>query len=268
MAQTLAADHDYHIHSTLSACCGDPLMTPQTILSTCESLGLKAIAVTNHLWDSSMPGADDWYRPQDVAHLEKLLPFPPSDKLEFLFGCETEFCGGDKIGLSPEHYDVFDWIIVPFNHLHNNFSRPVDCVTPSQVAALYTDHFEDLLRQPLPWRKTGIAHLTCQLTYPHPNLTDVFDLLDERRIRAVFDTLAKRGAGVELNAGCFKPGWEAKEKSHLRIYEWARDAGCLFYCGSDAHSVSGIKRVQEWLPAVIEKLGLTQAQRFTPERVF
>lgn len=237
-------------------------MTADAILKVLEEEGIREAYITNHLWDADMPGADDWYGPQDIAHVSRVLPLPQSDEVKMGFGCETEFCGGQKIGLSPAHYDVFDFIIVPFNHLHNNFSRPKDVVTPAQVAALFADHFEDLLTHPLPWKKTGIAHLTCGLTYPHENLYEVFDLLDEKRMRKIFDVLAKRGAGIELNAGCFNPGWEEHESSFLRLYRMAKEAGCTFYCGSDAHSLEGLPKLKKQLQPVVGLLGLRGEDRF------
>lgn len=258
----LLTDHDYHIHTALSTCCGDERMTMENIIPALQAAGIREACITDHMWDRRMPGADDWYGPQDVDHVRRNLPFPPSGDLKLYFGCETEFCGGTKIGISPESYDVFDFIIVPFNHLHNNFSRPVDCVTPEQVARLFVDHFEDLTRIPLPWHKVGIAHLTCALTYPGENLHRVFELLDYDRLAGIFQKLQAYGAGIELNGGSFKDDWQAHEETFLRIYRVAKAQGCKFYCGSDAHAVGALERVPTLLPIVIEKLGLTQADQF------
>lgn len=255
-------NHDYHIHTTLSTCCGDPEMTPAHAVSRCAAAGFAELVITNHFWDAKMPGADDWYAPQDLMHVQKALPLPQAEGVKVRFGCETEFCGGSKIGISPESYGAFDFIIVPFTHLHNNFSRPVDCVSTAQVAALYMDHFEDLIRIDLPWRKVGIAHLTCQLTYPGPKLHEVFAQLDDRRLRPVFRFLADKGAGIELNAGCFRPGWEEHRDTFLHIYRLAGECGCKFYCGSDAHALDALTRIHQWLPPVAETLGLTEKEQF------
>ena len=259
----LTTQHDYHIHTRLSTCCADGRMSMDNILPALYAAGIREACVTDHLWDRSMPGADAWYAPQDVDHVSRTLPFPEAPEgMAVYFGCETEFCGGRKIGISPQSYDAFDFIIVPFNHLHNNFSRPVDVVTAEQVAALYMDHFEDLLEMPLPWHKVGIAHLTCHLTFPNENLYRVFDLLEEDRLYAIFRSLKASGTGIELNAGCFKPGWRAHEESFLRVYRFAKEAGCSFYCGSDAHSLDALTRVPEWLPEAIDLLDLTEADRY------
>lgn len=255
-------DHDYHIHTSLSTCCHDAAMTPSNILPIVKQQGCREIVITNHFWDKNMPGADDWYGPQDLAHIQKLLPLPDCKDLAVYFGCETEFCGGEKIGISPDSYDAFDFIIVPFNHLHNNFSRPVDCVTPGQVAQLFMDHFEQLLAINLPWKKMGIAHLTCPLTYPGENLYQIFEQLDSSRLRQCFRQLKAWGAGIELNAACFNPGWEQHENTFLEIYRLAKAEGCKFYCGSDAHSLESLPRLNKNLLPVVEKLGLTALDQY------
>lgn len=255
-------DHDYHIHTSLSTCCHEDIMTPENIVPACKAENHMEIVLTNHFWDSKMPGADDWYGPQDLAWVKKLLPLPKENGMKIRFGCETEFCGGKKIGISPESYDEFEFIIVPFTHLHNNFSRPVDCTTPEQVANLYMDHFEDLMAIDLPWKKVGIPHLTCPLVYPGPRLHEVFEHMVDSRLEKCFTFLAKQGTGIELNASSFRPGWEQYPDTFLNIYRIAKAAGCKFYVGSDAHAVASLKNINQNLPVVAEMLGLTEADRY------
>lgn len=255
-------DHDYHIHTSLSTCCHEDQMTPENIIPVCKSENHTEIVLTNHFWDAKMPGADDWYGPQDLNWVKQLLPLPTENGMKIRFGCETEFCGGKKIGISPESYSEFSFIIVPFTHLHNHFSRPVDCTTPEQVANLFMDHFEDLLSIDLPWKKVGIPHLTCPLVYPGPRLHEVFEHMNNGRLEKCFDFLAKAGAGIELNAACFNPGWEQYRDTFLNIYRLAKHAGCKFYTGSDAHALETLKNINQNLPAVIEALGLQNSDRY------
>jgi len=57
-------DNDLHIHSYLSSCSDDPEQTPEAILSHAKKYGLKTICLTDHFWDSAVPGASEWYAPQ------------------------------------------------------------------------------------------------------------------------------------------------------------------------------------------------------------
>lgn len=255
-------DHDYHIHTNLSTCSKDPQMTANNIVQSSIEQGYNEIVITNHFWDEKIPGADEWYAPQNLYHLKKVLPLPEAQGMRVHFGCETEFCGGTKIGISPESYDAFEFIIVPFNHLHNNFSRPVDCVTTAQVAQLYVEHFEQLLVLSLPWTKVGIAHLTVPLTYPGEKLYEVIEQLDPIRMRECFRKICEMGAGVELNAACFKQGWHAHKEVFLSVYSMAKEEGCKFYCGSDAHNITDMPRLKENLKEVIDILRLSDSDRF------
>ena len=257
-----ALDHDYHIHTTLSTCCHDENMDMAHLVPVCRELGRREIVITNHFWDNLMPGADEWYAPQDLAHNKRILPFTDEPDMKIRFGCETECCGGRKIGISPEHYDEFEFIIVPFTHLHNNFSRPVDCTTPEQVAALYMDHFEDLTQLDLPWKKVGIAHLTVSLVYPGENLYRVLDALDSSRIRACLRFMAQHGAGIELNAGCFSADRKARADTFMGIYRIAKEEGCKFYCGSDAHAIRSLNNIDSNIPWPVEALGLDDTDRY------
>lgn len=45
----------------------------------------------------------------------------------------------------------------------------------------------------------------------------------------------------------------------------AKQAGCKFYLGSDAHMQEKMLRIVEVLPEVVEALGLTDADRFCLE---
>ena len=69
-------DHDLHIHSQLSSCSSDPRQTKERILQYAKENGLKKICLTDHFWDSKVPGASFWYKPQDFAHIEQSLPLP------------------------------------------------------------------------------------------------------------------------------------------------------------------------------------------------
>ena len=48
----------------------------------------------------------------------------------------------------------------------------------------------------------------------------------------------------------------------LRLYRLAREEGCRFYLASDAHHPAELSLVPDRAPAVIEALGLTEADQF------
>ena len=65
-------DHDYHIHSHLSLCSKDPEQTNENILKYAKSRGLSSIVLTDHYWDSAVPGASNWYAQQNFDHISQI----------------------------------------------------------------------------------------------------------------------------------------------------------------------------------------------------
>ena len=111
--------HDMHVHTPLSACYHDKDVTIDAILKMYKNLGVKRIGFADHLWDETMPGSNDWYRPQDVSHIQQLKDMVPEDThgIEVLFGCESEFWGKGKCGISKETAAELDFVLLPASHL-------------------------------------------------------------------------------------------------------------------------------------------------------
>ena len=256
-------DHDLHCHSQLSLCSRDPEQTPAAILARAKAHGYTVQCVTDHLWDSAVPGASPWYAPQDIEYVRKSLPLPEDDQVRMVFGCETEFLGGTHLGIAPEHYDLFDFIVIPPNHFHMvDFVRPACYDTEEKIAGLLVERLEEISRLDLPWHKVGIAHMTCHLTFREGDVYKVFRLVDERRYRDVMRTFARLGAGIELNASEFALGWREHEEDALRLYRLAKEEGCRFYLASDAHHPNALEFVAERMPEAVELLGLTEEHLF------
>jgi len=252
-------DHDLHCHSVLSSCSGNEKQTVQTILAHAKQHGYTVQCITDHLWDPKVPGASDWYAPQDIDHVRQSLPLPDGDGVRLIFGCETEYCGGEKLGLHPENYDKFDFIVIPPDHFHmKDFVRPSCYDTEEKIADLLVERLEQLLELPLPWRKVGIAHMTCGLIFTEGDECKVYRLVDEARFRAVMRRFAQLGTGIEINCSSFGPGWREHEDDHLRLYRLAKEEGCKFYLASDAHKPESLSLVPERGPEVVELLGLTE----------
>ncbi|NLF21620.1 MAG: PHP domain-containing protein [Lentisphaerae bacterium] len=254
--------HDYHFHSTLSACCHDECMRPETVLAHAAEHGFEEICLTDHLWDPDVPGASSWYRPQGIRHVRSALPLPRHERVRFFFGCETEYCGGGKLGLSRAHFDEFDFVVIPTTHMHmRGFVRPEAVVTEAQMVELYVDRLEELVRLDLPWNKVGIAHLTCNLLFKEGDVGAILRQLDEARLLRVFDRLARTGAGIELNASSLA-GWQADPDTWLRPYRLAKRAGCRFYSASDAHVLENLGQIAAVIPGVVAALALTERDRY------
>ena len=256
-------DHDMHCHTCLSSCSSDPAQSVEAILNHAKQHGYTLQCITDHLWDSLVPGPSNWYAPQNIEHVSQSLPLPKDDQVKLVFGCETEFCGGTKLGLDARNYDKFDFIVIPPNHFHmKNFVRPDTYDSEEKIAGLLVQRLEDISRIDLPWRKVGIAHITCGLIFKEGDQYKVYESVDEKRYRAVMRKFADFGAGIEINLSCFGPDWLNHRDAMLRLYRLAGEEGCKFYLASDAHHPAELSVVPARAPAVVEALGLTESDQF------
>lgn len=149
-------DNDLHIHSKLSSCSKDPEQTTERILRYAEENNLKTICVTDHFWDDTTGEAEDkWYRLQNFRHISESKPLPKSDKVQFLFGCETELDRNLKVAISEEHFDDFDFIIIPTTHFHMvGYTVSVEeTADVKSRAEAWVRRFDAVLGIDLPFRK-------------------------------------------------------------------------------------------------------------------
>ncbi len=255
-------DHDYHIHSKLSTCSSDPLQTPDRMLRYAKEHGLKRICIADHFWDDAVEGASDWYAPQDYAHISESLPLPQDADVEFLFACETELDKNLTLGLSPEKYDKFDFIIIPTTHLHmKNFTVEADATLEMRADA-YVKRFEKILSMDLPFHKVGIAHLTCPLIAKKPPeaFIEVLDMVSDETFERLFTKAAALGVGIELN---FQTNYEEEAMERiLRVYRIAKKCGCKFYLGSDTHKECYLDGGYNRLCRIVDMLELEESDKF------
>ncbi len=256
-------DHDYHIHSQLSFCSSDPEQNNERILRYAEENGFKSICLTDHFWDESVEDAGPW---EGFGHnvISKALPLPQSDKVKFLFGGETEMRKDFVIGLAPEHYDRYDFIVIPINHLHfTGFTISEEqAATKEGRAQVWIDKLEALLNADLPFEKVGIAHLACSLMgAKREDTPDILNLVPQEKLESLFSKAASVGAGIELN----KDDIELAEKypdAVLRIFKTAKKMGCKFYMGSDAHHPEALDKAPALFEKVVDLLQLTEDDKF------
>jgi len=256
-------DHDVHCHTLLSSCCNDERMTPPNIIAMAAQAGLSTIGFADHFWDSSIPGASPWYKGQDWAHVSKLRDQIPPDTqgLRVLFGCESEYCGDGKIGISAETASLFDFVLLPMSHFHmsGGFTRPKDLSRPADVAALLMARLREVVKIDF---ITGIAHPLLPIGFMD-YCDEILAMLDKSQLRDTFAKAAEMNISIELNAGAF-PGCNGgqtdgcHDESLLRILSLAKEAGCCFHFGSDAHSVEAFGRITK-LAEYAEAIGIGQA---------
>ncbi len=257
-------DHDLHIHSQISSCSSDPEQNNERILQYAIDNGFNTICLTDHLWDSSVEGADCWYEPQNYDHIAQAKPLPQTEGVRFLFGCETEVNRYLKLGLSKEKFVFFDFIIVPTTHLHMKGMTisEEDAASVEGRAKVWLQRLDAVLNLDLPFKKVGIAHLTCPLIAPtREEYCQVLDLLPNEELERLFSKAAKLGVGIELNATDMSFP-DDKADTVLRIYRIAKKCGCKFYCGSDAHHPPKLELAKAIFERAVKLLDLSESDKF------
>ncbi len=258
-------DHDLHIHSQISSCSGDPEQTNERILAYAKKNGLTTICLTDHYWDERVSSPSSWYAPQNTQHIKAALPLPQAEGIRFLFGCETDMRADMTIGISKERFDEFDFVIIPTTHMHmGEFTVPAECAgNPEKLARLWLDKLDALLDMDLPFEKIGIAHLCCSLIGAGDDALyqDTLAALEDKELKRIFSRIAAVGAGVEINQGDFFFNYGAKEDI-LRIYRIAKEVGCKFYLGTDAHHPASFEDAKKFFDRAIELLDLKESDKF------
>ncbi len=253
-------DHDLHIHSHLSLCSNDPRQSTEAILQYGEAFQYRTLCLTDHMWDRAVPGAAGFYEQQDYDHIVKALPLPTSDKVRFLFGCETELDRHLTLGISREVIDRLSFVIIPTTHLHMSGFTCTGQEGVEERAKLWCTRFDAVLNMELPFHKIGIAHLTCELMSPGHHI-EVLNAIPVDEYHRLFEKAHKVGVGIELNfhAGQYVG---AELEAMLRPYRIAKEEGCHFYFGSDAHHPDRLAAARADFDSIVDLLGLTEEDKF------
>lgn len=256
-------DNDLHIHSHISLCSGDLEQNNERILEYAKENNLNTICLANHFWDSDVLTDSDWYKKQNFDHINRANPLPQADGIRFLFGCETELDKHMTLGLAPDNYDKFDFIVIPTTHFHmEGFAIPEDCVSVSDKVELWFRRFNAVLDMDLPFYKVGMAHLTCGLIDGNRDkYLKIISELPENELYAILKKAAERGVGIELNSDDMSFS-DSEQAVVLRPYLIAKDCGCKFYMGSDAHHPKTLDGAKKIFERTIDLLELTEADKF------
>lgn len=257
-------DHDLHIHSHISLCAdGDMRENKYTILKYAEDNGLKTVCITDHYWDSAVPGASDWYKIQNFEHISQIKPLPQIEGIKFLFGCETDLDRFCTLGVPKERYNDFDFIIIPTTHMHMDGFVVNGDEDDKERAELWKSRLNAVLDMDLPFGKVGIAHLTCSLMYTKEPLgyVKVVNNISDKDYSELFKKAAEKGVGIELNAD-----WNALDddvfNQVLRPFKIAKSEGCKFYLGSDSHHPEDLEKAMANFTKITEALELEEKDKF------
>jgi histidinol phosphatase-like PHP family hydrolase len=254
-------DHDLHVHTNLSSCSTDEEATPQNIIIRAADFGIKTIGFANHMWDKSIPGPDPFYVGQDYEHIMKIQDQIPQDThgVSILTGCESEYCGDGKVGISMEVANKLEFVLLPMSHLHfKGFVEPVGITALSDVAALMVKRFKEVIELGI---ATGIAHPFLPIGY-YQHVDEIIAEIPDDEFKVCFSRAAELGVSIEVTTGFFPGclGIDIKgyhDTTFLRVLSIAKKCGCYFHFASDAHKLKNIGDVLK-LEKYADALGITR----------
>ncbi len=259
-------DHDLHIHSFLSACSRNPEQNPKRMLQYARQNGLKRICVTDHFWDESQGSGAPCYGEENVLDKKAWLgEIPHEEGIEFLFGVETELDRTMRLGLSREHFDCVDFAVIPTTHL-NMMGLALNKQEGSSTqnrADLWVKRLDAVLSMDIPFEKVGIAHLTCTTMayWSRQTELEIYRKIPETEIFRLMKQAAAVGVGIEINS-CSMLYKKEEAEEILKIYRIAKECGCKFYLGSDAHQPHELDRAIGLFQKAIDALELTESDKF------
>ena len=131
----------------------------------------------------------------------------------------------------------------------------------------YVRRLEAFVRADLPFHKVGLAHMTCSLIYQEQDrFLEVLDAIPDGDWADILKECARLGCGIELNMGIGVFKSEGMRERVLRPYHIAREKGCRFYLGSDAHHPAGLDSAMKRFVLMTESLGLCEEHKFHIEK--
>ena len=129
-------------------------------------------------------------------------------------------------------------------------------------AQLWAERLDAVLNMDLPFHKVGIAHLLCGLMSKPDDLLNTMQKISLLEAERLFKKAAKLGVGIEVNADDVKHFEDETKEISLKIFQIAKESGCKFYLGSDAHHPRDLDSCEERFAKAIDLLELKEEDKF------
>ncbi|MCK5849343.1 MAG: hypothetical protein KAH23_00405 [Kiritimatiellae bacterium] len=247
----IAINHDLHVHTYLSSCCGDKEnQTPGKILALAEEMGLDTIGFLDHVWTNTKVEPSGWYRSQDERQIILLRSdlAPLSSTVRVLVGCEADTIAPGKFSITKEFAESLDYVGLSCSHFHmKKFVQQPKDDSPRSVGEHLVMFFVSAIKSGL---ATVIVHPFKPFGYENQYDNAIATLSDAELFDA-FSMAAELNVAIEITTSFLPPieekadskvsGWSIE--TPFRVLSLAKAAGCKFSFGSDAHSLARMKQL-------------------------
>ncbi|MDD3117604.1 MAG: PHP domain-containing protein [Victivallales bacterium] len=252
-------NHDLHLHTRLSPCCTDVNQTIPNLVAAARQMGLRKIGMADHAWLQSDTVPAGWQpnRAGFAVRNRAIAAITPPPVV--LRGCEADTFGPGRFSIDRRFAARCDYVILAANHFH--FRALVDqptTVTPQGVG----DH---MIRMFLAAVRSHLANIIPHVFMPmgyweyyEPAIAAIPDKI----FLEVFQETAAADVAVEITPvylppppGGIRRTWNLA--TPLRVLTLARQAGCRFVFGSDAHALVAMSQLRQLSP-LIQALALEE----------
>ena len=262
--------HDFHIHTNLSRCAMKYPSDFEGYMKKAAEIGLTKVGISNHFWDAPIEKDYSAYKPQhdysrfytiqNYEHVSKILPEIQAYQgdIKVYYGCETEYDPFHHgVAITEETAEKFDYVLVPNSHTH--MMMPIECYEPYEKHAEYMiNAYLDIIRSNVSRYITAMAHPFQAVCCPY-DYNILVDMISDDTYRRLFDETAEKGIAFEINVSSMKNKTheEIEASSQLRVFRLAKECGCKFLFGSDAHDHASLDQYSN-ADFVAELLELTE----------
>jgi histidinol phosphatase-like PHP family hydrolase len=174
-----------------------------------------------------------------------------------LVGCETDMVAPGVFGMTPEFKEKLDYVVMATDHFHmTNFVEQPAEKTPEGIGQHMLNFF-------ISAAKSGLPDILVHPFFPFGYI-ELYDKsiasLSDTVLLDAFSIAASNNIGIEINK-CYLPNPQYERffslETPMRILTLAKQAGCTFTIGSDAHNIKSFD-VLDKLQSLAESLGLTE----------
>ena len=261
----MKVDIDTHLHTPLSKCCFDQQETIENVASLLAGRGYRLLAVTDHVWGHPTVAPNEWYaRHPEQGTLEQadyIHTHASEFPLTVLASCEADMKAPGIYGITDAMREKLDVIMLSTDHFQlRDFVEQPSEVTPDNLAKLMMKFF-----------RAAVKESGAQI-FSHPLFTSSYGEYYDRTMDCIGDAelldalgeAAAKGIALEINAmllyGCVSKD-TFKWETLLRVFSLAKQAGCKFTFGSDAHKMEHFN--YDYLSAkMADEAGITEQDIF------
>jgi len=253
---------DLHLHTNLSECAPADT-TINSYLPFCAPEGIKKIGISNHLYSSK--GVEHTLQLKD-----EIQTLQDSLSVQILLGCEMELFHGREPMLHKENASQFDYVLAAPSHIFNQIHEyeNYDLSTSEKIRRLLIENFKHACHLDL-----GVPTAICHPLYPicAPEQQEILDGMTDEQLEECFTLAARHDKSIEIHACLYRNTVTLDEEglspSYIRMLSIAKECGCKFHFGSDAHRTQDFVNKHGLLQRAAERAGICEDDLWNLARI-